>query len=96
VVEPIAPVQRITVGTFDGFVALYVQGFEGSNLTARIAGRWLRVVNLQNNPGQSFSLIRRNTGAGFLIRVEVWIDGVKQSLTVGGNDVGLIATVRTR
>ena len=94
--EPIAPVKRITVGTFNGFIAIYVQGHEGRYFTGKVAGKWISVPVLRNDPGKNFTLIRRNTGAGFNVRVEAWIDGVKQDLTVGGNNVGQIAQVRTR
>ena len=71
--------QKVTIGTFNGFIAIYTQGYEGRRLTARVAGRWLTVNPITNVPGQNYSLTRRNTGAGFLINVEVYIDGVLQT-----------------
>jgi subtilisin family serine protease len=93
---PTDTTKRVTVGTFNGFIAIYAQGFEGSQFISRIAGKWTSVSPLKNVAGQPYALIRRNTGAGFDVKVEVWIDGVKQTLTVGGSNVGTIATVRTR
>jgi hypothetical protein len=73
---PIAnPDQKVTIGTFNGFIAIYTQGYEGRRMTARVAGRWLLVDPITVVPGKSYSLTRRNTGAGFLINVEVYIDG---------------------
>ena len=88
--------KRVTVGTFNGYIAMYAQGFEGSQFIARVAGKWISVSPLKNLEGKSYALIRRNTGAGYDVKVEVWIDGVKQSLIVSGTNVGTIATVRTR
>ena len=69
--------QKVTIGTFNGFIAIYTQGYEGRRLTAKVAGRWLAVNPIVNVPGQNYSLVKRNTGAGFRINVEVFIDGVK-------------------
>ncbi len=88
--------QRVTVGTFNGFVAIYAQGFEGSQLVARIAGKWISVSPLKNVAGKQYALIKRNTGAGYDVRVEVWIDGVKQNLIAAGQDTGQVLVVRTR
>ena len=63
---------------------------------ARVAGKWTSVSPLKNVAGKPYALVRRNTGAGFDVKVEVWIDGVKQSLVVSGANVGTVATVRTR
>lgn len=68
--------QKVTVGTFNGFIAIYTRGHEGSRLTAKVAGRWLKVDSIASAPGKSYSLVKRNTGAGFLVNVEVYIDGV--------------------
>lgn len=70
------PAQKVTVGTFNGFIAIYTQGHEGSKLTAKVAGRWLKVDSIAPALGKSYSLVKRNTGAGFLVNVEVYIDGV--------------------
>ena len=96
VVTPVDPTKKITVGTFNGFIAIYAQGFEGSSLMARVAGKWTSVAPLKNAAGKAYALVRRNTGPGFDVKVEVWVDGVKQSLIVSGLNVGTVANVRTR
>jgi hypothetical protein len=68
--------QKITIGTFNGYIAIYTQGFEGRKLSAKVAGKWLKVDPIQLVPGKGYSLVKRNTGAGFLVNVEVFIDGV--------------------
>jgi hypothetical protein len=65
----------VTIGTFNGYIAIYTQGYEGRRMTAKVAGKWLVVDPITLVPGKSYSLTKRNTGAGFLINVEVFIDG---------------------
>jgi len=67
--------QKVTIGTFNGYIAIYTQGYEGRRMTAKVAGRWLAVDPITLVPGKTYSLTKRNTGAGFLINVEVYIDG---------------------
>ena len=67
--------QKVTIGTFNGYIAIYTQGYEGRKLTAKVAGRWLKVDPIEVVPGKAYSLVKRNTGAGYLINVEVYIDG---------------------
>ena len=93
--EPVTT-KKVTVGTFNGFIAIYAQGFEGSQFMARIAGKWISVSPLKNVSGKQYALIKRNTGAGYDVRVEVWIDGVKQNLIAAGQDAGQVLVVRTR
>jgi subtilisin family serine protease len=80
---PVAPVveQKITVGAYNGYVAIYTQGHEGSKLTAKVAGKWLTVNPITNQAGKSYSLTKRFTGAGYNIAVDVYIDGVKLKST---------------
>jgi len=68
--------QKVTIGTFNGYIAIYTKGYEGRRLTAKVAGRWLKVDPITLAPGKSYSLTKRNTGAGYQISVEVYIDGV--------------------
>jgi len=68
--------QKVTIGTFNGYIAIYTKGYEGRKLTAKVAGRWLKVDPITLAPGKSYSLTKRNTGAGYQINVEVYIDGV--------------------
>ena len=75
-VEPAKPVeQKVSIGTFNGYIAIYTQGYEGSRMTAKVAGRWLAVDPIRNVPGKSYSLVKRNTGPGVLIKVVIYIDG---------------------
>jgi hypothetical protein len=67
--------RKVTVGTFNGFIGIYTSGYEGSRMTARIAGRWIQVNRITNVPGRNFSLTRRATGAGIPVNVDVFIDG---------------------
>jgi hypothetical protein len=73
--------QKITVGAYNGYVAIYTQGYEGRKLTARVAGKWLSVDPIALLPGKTYSLTKRFTGAGYSISVDVYIDGVKLSST---------------
>ena len=73
--QPTNPDQKVTIGTFNGFIAIYTQGYEGRRMTARVAGKWLAVDPITLVPGKAYSLTKRNTGAGFNINVEVFIDG---------------------
>ena len=73
--QPSNPDQKVTIGTFNGYIAIYTQGYEGRRMTARVAGKWLAVDPITVVPGKTYSLTKRNTGAGFLINVEVYIDG---------------------
>lgn len=65
-----APSQKLTVGSFKGFVAIYTKNYTGSKLSAKVAGKWLTVNNLS-----SFSRTVRLTGAGYTIKVDLYIDG---------------------
>lgn len=62
--------QKLTVGTFKGYVAIYTKNYTGSKLSAKVAGKWLSVSNLS-----SFSRTVRLTGAGYTIKVDLYIDG---------------------
>jgi len=62
--------QKLTVGSFKGFVAIYALNYTGQKLSAKVAGRWLVVNELTK-----FQRVVRNTGAGFTIKVDLYIDG---------------------
>jgi hypothetical protein len=62
--------QKLTVGSFKGFVAIYTKNYTGSKLSAKVAGKWLVVNNLS-----SFTRTVRLTGAGYTIKVDLYIDG---------------------
>lgn len=74
--EPENSEQKVTIGTFNGYIAIYTKGYEGRRLTAKVAGKWLKVDPITLAPGKTYSLTKRNTGAGYNINVEVYIDGV--------------------
>jgi hypothetical protein len=62
--------QKLTVGSFKGFVAIYTKNYTGSKLSAKVAGKWLVVEDLA-----SFTRTVRLTGAGYTIKVDLYIDG---------------------
>jgi hypothetical protein len=62
--------QKLTVGSFKGFVAIYALNYTGSKLSAKVAGKWLTVNNLSR-----FQRVVRNTGAAIPIVVDLYIDG---------------------
>ena len=62
--------QKLTVGSFKGFVAIYTLNYTGQKLSAKVAGKWLVVEDLIR-----FQRVVRNTGAGYTIKVDLYIDG---------------------
>jgi len=62
--------QKLTVGSFKGFVAIYALNYTGQKLSARVAGKWLVVDSLTR-----FQRVVRNTGAAIPIVVQLYIDG---------------------
>lgn len=63
--------QKLTVGSFKGYVAIYAKGYAGSKLSAKVAGKWLVKEDLS-----SFERVVRLTGAGYTINVDLYIDSV--------------------
>ena len=63
--------RKLTVGTFNGYVAIYQQGYEGHTLTAKVAGKWIRIGSIASN----FERTVRYTGAGYGIFAHLYIDG---------------------
>jgi len=61
---------KLTVGSFKGYVAIYAKGYAGKKLSAKVAGKWLTVASLSD-----FQRVVRNTGAGYTIKVDLYIDG---------------------
>jgi len=68
--------QKITVGTFKGYVAIYTKGYMGQKLSAKVAGKWLVVDPIAAWQGNDYSRTVRLTGAGYSIKVDLYIDGV--------------------
>jgi len=68
--------QKITVGTFKGYVAIYTKGYMGQKLSAKVAGKWLVVDPIAAYKSNDYSRTVRLTGAGYSITVDLYIDGV--------------------
>lgn len=62
--------QKLNVGSFKGYIAIYALNYTGQRLTARVAGRWLVQENLSR-----YERVTRNTGAGYTVKVDLYIDG---------------------
>jgi hypothetical protein len=67
--------QKITVGTFKGYVAIYTKGYMGQKLSAKVAGKWLVVDPIAAYKSNDYSRTVRLTGAGYTIAVDLYIDG---------------------
>lgn len=67
--------QKITVGTFKGYVAIYTKGYMGQKLSAKVAGKWLVVDPITAYKSNDYSRVVRLTGAGYSIVVDLYIDG---------------------
>ena len=67
--------QKITVGTFKGYVAIYTKGYMGQKLSAKVAGKWLVVDPIVAYKSNDYSRTVRLTGAGYAITVDLYIDG---------------------
>jgi hypothetical protein len=63
--------QKVNVGSFKGFVALYAKGYEGQKMSAIVAGKWIVVESLASD----FERVVRFTGAGYTITTKLYIDG---------------------
>jgi hypothetical protein len=72
----VATDQKITVGTFKGYIAIYTKGYEGQKLSAKVAGKWLVQDPIVAWQGNDYSRVVRLTGAGYTILVHLYIDGV--------------------
>lgn len=64
--------QKLTIGTFNGYIAIYAKGYTGQKLSYKVAGKWGTVASLS-----AFQRVVRKTGAGYEIAVVLYIDGVK-------------------
>ena len=64
-------IKKLNAGSFKGYVALYAKGHEGQKFSAKVAGKWLTVDSL----GSDFERIVRFTGAGYDIKLHMYIDG---------------------
>lgn len=62
--------RKLNAGSFKGYVALYAKGYEGQRLSAKVGKDWVIVPRLESN----FERIVEFTGAGYDIRVRMYID----------------------
>ena len=65
--------QKVNVGSFKGYVALYAKGYAGQKMSAIVAGKWIVVESLASD----FERVVRFTGAGYTITTKIYIDGVQ-------------------
>jgi hypothetical protein len=72
-VGAVASAEKVNVGTFKGYVALYAKGYEGQKMSAIVAGKWIVVESLASD----FERVVRFTGAGYTITTKIYIDGVQ-------------------
>jgi hypothetical protein len=75
----VASAEKVNVGSFKGYVALYAKGYAGKKMSAIVAGKWIVVASLATD----FERVVRYTGAGYDIVTTIYIDGVSvQSFNV--------------
>jgi hypothetical protein len=67
--------QKITVGSFKGYVAVYAMGYEGQRLTAKIGNDWVIVPSIPAAENDVFRWVEP-TGFGVDCKVRVFIDRV--------------------
>jgi len=68
--------QKITIGTYKGYVAVFTKGYAGQKLSVQVASKW-HVRNPIVDLKAGYSLLTINTGAGYVANVIVYIDGVE-------------------
>jgi hypothetical protein len=64
--------QKVNAGSFNGVTVIYAKGYEGQRLSAKVAGKWLKVDALDS----MFERAIRFTEAGRNIKVDIYIDRV--------------------
>jgi hypothetical protein len=75
--EPeVATNQKVTIGTYKGYVAVFTKGYAGQKLSVRLASKW-HVRNPIVELKAGYSLLTVNAGAGYVANVIVYIDGVE-------------------
>jgi spermidine/putrescine-binding protein len=67
---------KVTVGTFSGYTAVFVKGYEGMKLSVKLAGKWSVVPSIVDSSA-GYYLFKQNTGVGYTADVVVYIDGVE-------------------
>jgi len=68
--------QKVTIGTYKGYVAVFTKGYAGQKLSVRLASKW-HVRNPIVDLKAGYSLLTVNTGAGYVANVIVYIDTVE-------------------
>jgi hypothetical protein len=68
--------QKVTIGTFTGYTAVFVKGYEGKKLSVKLAGKWSVVPSIVDGSA-GYYLFKQKTGAGYVANVVVYIDGVE-------------------
>ena len=71
---PITIKGSVSVGTFRGFVSIFTKDLEGQQLTAKVAGKWITQNPIRRFKNFSYSRLVRLTGAGYDIRIDVYIN----------------------
>ena len=90
-----ASTAKVTLGTFQGYAALFVAGADGSKLSVKFAGKWYVVPSIDSGT-KGYFLWKRNTGAGYPANVTVYIDGKPVDIKVNGEMVGTTASIVTK
>ena len=86
---------KVTLGTFQGYAALFVAGADGSKLSVKFAGKWYTEPSIDSGT-KGYFLWKRNTGAGYPANVTVYIDGKPVDIKVNGEMVGTTASIVTK
>jgi hypothetical protein len=73
--QPAPSRQKIIVGTFKGYVAIYALGYQGNRLSAKVGKDWVIVPAIPKSPNFLFRYVEP-VGVGFDISVRVYIDRV--------------------
>jgi hypothetical protein len=71
---PITIKGSVSVGTFLGFIAIYSTALEGQEITAKVAGKWIRQNPVTRFKKFPYSRLVRFTGAGYNINIDVYIN----------------------
>jgi surface protein len=67
----IAPAaKKLSIGSFKGFTAIFLKGYQGQRLSVLIAGKWVKVDPIT----KSFQRVIRKTGSNKTINVKIFID----------------------
>lgn len=64
--------QKISIGTFHGYIAIYLKGYEGQRVSYLVAGKWGLVKSVESN----YVRVLRKTGSGYTITTKIYIDRV--------------------